>query len=127
MKRTADWRAWIATAVTFLTAAAPLGAQEAVETEDGRCVVPEVPEIPDGSTAPEADLAKAQQEVKTFLAAGDEFLACLNEKERSLAGDESEEALEKRALIVHLHNQFVAQMHGVGDRFNEAVRAFNAR
>lgn len=99
----------------------------AAETEDRRCVVPEAPEIPDGSTAPEAELAEAQRKVKFYLAEGDAFLACLNEKERALEGDESDEALEKRALIVHLHNQFVSQMHSVGDRFNEAVRAYKAR
>ena len=99
----------------------------AAETEDDRCVVPEAPEIPDGSTAPEAELAKAQRNVKFYLAEGDAFLACLDKKERALEGDESDEALEKRALIVHLHNQFVSQMHSVGDRFNEAVRAYKAR
>ena len=97
------------------------------EDEPEKCSVPEAPEIPDGSTAPESELVKTQGKVKEYLDAGDAFLACLERRDAALEGDESEEALSQRALILHLHNQFVDQMQGVGDRFNESVKAYKAR
>ena len=94
--------------------------------EGGSCNRPEQPEIPDGSAANEARMVAAQSEVKAFLAAGNEYLACLDRMAAEYDGREDEEALSAKHFVMRVYNVMVDEMQGVGDRFNLAVRAYKA-
>jgi hypothetical protein len=88
------------------------------------CSPPEKPEIPNGRTASEDDMLAAQRQLKSYLADGEAYTACLKELERGW-GDASTE--ERRAVIVIFHNRMVDEMHATGDMFNQAVRAYKGR
>ena len=94
------------------------------------CDYPAKPEIPDGSTAPKEDMLSASAEVKDYLAAVDEYLNCIEAAERDAVdglGTLTEEELARRNEL--LDQKFEAANEEkmlVGERFNEAVRAYNA-
>jgi hypothetical protein len=89
-----------------------------------KCQPPAKPEIPNGRTATEEQMVKANKAVKEYLAASEEYIACLHKVEASW-GDQATE--EQRAVIVIFHNRQVDEMHATGDLFNQAVRAYKGR
>ena len=84
------------------------------------CVLPTEPELPDGSLASQAEMVEAQTLVKTYLAGGDEYIACVDALEAG--SDDSEQKKAMRAA----HNHMVALMQALAGRFNEAIRAIGA-
>ncbi len=85
------------------------------------CSYPEKPSIPDGRNSTEEEMIEAQKKMKAFIADGNEYIACLEEVEKSWGEDATE---DERALVVVLHNKAVDEMKSVADMFNSAVRAF---
>ncbi|HEY8520364.1 MAG TPA: hypothetical protein VIN61_09800 [Gammaproteobacteria bacterium] len=85
------------------------------------CDNPTMVAIPDGKTATKDQLLAAQAEVKTYMAAMEQYLACLNE-ELEAAGDDA--PAEFKSLMVTRHNTAVSEMEAVAQAFNEQVRAF---
>lgn len=87
------------------------------------CNAPEAPEIPDGTLASEEKMIDAQQEVKTFVAEGQQYLGCIKEREMARAEEATE---EERQALVKLYNDMVDEMKAASNDFNEAVRDFQS-
>jgi len=80
-------------------------------------------QVPDGGTATMDEMVTAQQDVREYVAAMEEYLACVNDEIDS-AGDDAPE--EYKALMVTRHNAAVSEMEAVAAAFNEQVRAYRA-
>ncbi len=104
-------------------AAAPNDTSASGELSD-KCSYPQQPAIPNGNKATEAELIAAQKRMKTYLAEGDEFIACLDRVQSNWT---EEEATEKKPIAIIYHNRVVDDMNEVADLFNSAVRAFKGR
>ena len=85
------------------------------------CESPSPVAIPDGATATREQMLAAQAEVKAYQAAMNEFVACID-SEADAAGEQA--PAEFKSLMVERHNAAVAEMEGVADAFNVALRAF---
>lgn len=101
------------------------------------CERPQSPVVPDGSTAEREQMLEARGAVQSYIEAGNAYLDCLKQQESETnaametAGKTDEEAAEEIAerskARVTAYNAAVDEMQEVGDRFNEALKAFNAR
>lgn len=96
------------------------------------CVYPEQDvDMPDGSSATKEQMIETQQAVKGYMADMEAYLACLKEELTAVAaaaGEEDKEAIKRReAMFTKRHDAAVDQMHLVGARFNEQVRAYKAQ
>jgi len=92
----------------------------------GDCQRPEAPAIPDGDRAEREIMVEAHGKVQAYIQDGNEYLDCLKRQELAEleAGDASEESLQQRT---EEYNSAVDEMQEVGDQFNGALKAFNAR
>ncbi|MEM9531111.1 MAG: hypothetical protein AAGA23_09330 [Pseudomonadota bacterium] len=92
------------------------------------CEKPYAVQIPDGANATKDAMIATQKQIKTYMAEGDAYLACLEGEEKNMAVSIlSEEAIEEqRALRTRRHNAMVDEMHSIGEQFNVQVRAFKA-
>jgi hypothetical protein len=79
--------------------------------------------IPDGKTATMEQLLAAQADVKTYMAAMEEYLACVDGE---LAAKGEEAPAEFKALMVTRHNTAVTEMESVAAAFNDQVKAYKA-
>jgi hypothetical protein len=79
--------------------------------------------VPDGATATREQMIEAQEEIKAYMAAMEEYLACLNE-EIEAAGEEA--PAEFKSLMVARHDTSVVEMEEVAKVYNEQLAAFNA-
>lgn len=94
----------------------------------GKCVYPQKPVIVNGSTATEAEMIKSQQDMKAYLALGNEFLTCLDgESGQITAETPKEQADEFKARIDATHNAVVDDMNAIADLFNQALRAYKGK
>jgi hypothetical protein len=100
-------------------AAAILGTTSAFAT----CENPTMISVPDGTTSTMDELLAAQANVKTYMAAMEKYLACLNDELE--AGGEDAPA-EFKSLMVTRHNSAVTEMEAVAAQFNEQVQAYKA-
>lgn len=87
------------------------------------CETPSVVPIPDGATATRAELAETRVRVQAYLAAMQEYLACVNQ-ELTAEGDDAPQQF--KALMVARNNAAVTEMEAVAASFNEQVRAYRA-
>jgi hypothetical protein len=87
------------------------------------CENPTMPAVPDGATTTMDQLLDAQGKVKTYMAAMEEYLACLNE-ELEVAGEDA--PAEFKSLMVTRHNTGVSEMESVASDFNAQVQAYKA-
>ena len=71
------------------------------------CDAPEEPQIPNAETTVTAEMVKAQNDVKQFMAAAENYLSCVNNSTK--------------------HNRMVNRMEEVAEDFNQVVRAFKAK
>ena len=71
------------------------------------CTKPAAPNLPDAATAVTAQMVKAKNEVKIYLADANSYLACVNNDRK--------------------HNKMVKTMEKVGKAFNGAVRQYKER
>lgn len=96
------------------------GGVEASEVELLRCRLPVPPEIPDGLTATETELADAGEAVRAFVADVQHSLDCLDALAPGLPAN-------LRARVPLLYNNGVDQMHEVADAYNAQLRRRAAR
>lgn len=87
------------------------------------CETPTVVSVPDGSAASMDQMMTAQQQVKEYVAAMEEYLGCINE-ELETAGEEAPE--EYKSLMISRHNSAVSEMESIAAAFNEQVQAYKA-
>ena len=87
------------------------------------CELPSMVEVPVGETATLEDMLAAQQEVKAYVDAVYEYLAC-TDQEITAAGDDAPE--EYKALMFNRYNAAVAEVEAVAAAFNEQREAFLA-
>jgi hypothetical protein len=87
------------------------------------CENPAVVAIPDGKTATMEQLLAAQAEVKSYMAAMEEYLTCV-QNELQAKGEDA--PTEFKTLMVARHNAAVNEMESVAAAFNQQVQAFRA-
>ena len=94
------------------------------------CDYPSNAEYPPGATASKDEMLAGQRSVKTYMAAMEAYLACLEQEEQEAVaamGDISdEEKASREAAMTKKYNAAVEQMELVAARFNEEVRAYKA-
>ena len=87
------------------------------------CEAPSPVAMPDGATATRDQMLAAQQQVRAYQAAMNEFVACIDSE---LEGEGEQAPEEFKSLMVSRHNAAVTEMEGVAAAFNEQLRAFRA-
>ena len=94
------------------------------------CDYPERPILPDGTTAAKEDMIAAQSSVKSFLAAIDEYLTCIEQDESTAiaALDPADEEAKKRRddLMAKRFDAANEEKFLFGEQWNQQVRAYNA-
>lgn len=85
------------------------------------CEQPSVVAVPQGESATLDELLAAQENVQTYMAAMEEYLACVNE-EIEVAGEDA--PAQFRSLMARRNNTAVDEMETIAAAFNEQVRAF---
>ncbi|MFI2810520.1 MULTISPECIES: hypothetical protein [Microbulbifer] len=101
------------------------------------CDKPQLPEIPDGSTASQESMLQGQKAVKQYLQEGDAYLKCLEQENKAALATAKESGVEpdseaarqlqaESEARVQEHNATVDAMHNVGNQFNQAVKSFKA-
>ena len=68
-------------------------------------------------------LLAAQGQVKSYMAAMQNYLACID-KEMDAKGDDA--TAEYKSLMVNRHNSAVSEMESVAGAFNDQIKAFKA-
>lgn len=86
------------------------------------CEMPRTPDIPNGSIDSLDRMVEGQADVRDFMTESEMYLDCLSDV---IDGRDVSDA--QRANAVQHHNQMVALMEQLAERFNEQVRAFKAR
>jgi hypothetical protein len=95
------------------------------------CDYPERPSIPDGSTASKDELLAAKNSVQDFMAKVDEYLNCIEGKEKAAVEEmdnPSEEEMQRRDGM--LNKKFDAANEEkalLGEQFNQEIRAYNSK
>lgn len=106
-------------------ALAAIGLAVALPATAMACAYPSAGDIaiPRGETATKQDMVDTQQRVKAYVAAVEEYLACLQAEIDSTEADE-----ETMAEILRIHNSrhnaAVDAMDAVAESFNVQVRAY---
>jgi hypothetical protein len=85
------------------------------------CEYPAGVNVPDGKTASKEEMVAGQQQVKSYMAAMQEYLDCLD-AETSASGEEPTD--EERKIMVSRHNAAVDEMETLAASFNEQVRRY---
>ena len=95
------------------------------------CDYPQRASVPDGNTATKEEMIEGQRGVKAYIAAMEEYLACIESAEQeTVAGkdDLDEEARQQRIEMFNKkYNAAVDEMNLVAAEFNIQVRAFKER
>jgi len=81
-------------------------------------------QIPNGRQATEQQMIDAQGRVKSYVNAGDTFLACLDDVQDGWGEAATD---EQRSVIAIFHNKMVDEMQAVADLFNSSLSAYKAR
>src|SRR5690606_39127951 len=87
------------------------------------CEMPTMVEVPDGATASAEQMVQAREQVTLYVAAMEEYLACVND-EIEVAGEDAPG--EFKALMIQRHNAAVSEMETVAAAFNDQLQAFRA-
>ena len=87
------------------------------------CETPAMISIPDGKSATMEQLLAAQAQVKTYMAAMNEYLACID-GEAAAKGEDAPD--QYQAMMATRHNTAVSEMESVAGAFNDQVKAFKA-
>jgi hypothetical protein len=95
------------------------------------CDYPQRASFPDGQTATKDEMIAGQQSVKAYMAAMEEYLACIAADEETAIAqleDPSKEVLQQRdQMLGKRHNAAVEEMEIVAAEFNNEVRAYKAK
>lgn len=81
------------------------------------CAIGTAPAVPDGATAPAAEMGKAQEAVKAYIVETQEFLSCL---EAEAKGNFTPE-------ITARYNEATNRMSSLAMQFNTQLRSFKSR
>jgi len=87
------------------------------------CEAPTIVKVPDGKTSTMEQLLTAQGEVKSYMAAMQEYLACIDMEADAKGADAP---AEYKSMMVDRHNAAVAEMEQIAAAFNEQVKAYKA-
>ena len=93
-------------------------------TAQANCNFPANIEIPDGSSATEAELVATQSTVKQYMAAVETYLACLEAETKALGPGITEDQIRVHDMK---HNAAVDEMEKLASAFNAEIRAFNKK
>lgn len=85
------------------------------------CENPPMVAVPDGAAASLDEMVAAQNGVREYMAAMEDYLACLNE-ELEAGGEEA--PAEFKSLMVTRHNNAVSEMENIAAAFNEELSAY---
>jgi hypothetical protein len=96
----------------------------ALQPAHAACEYPAELDLPDGSTASEAQMKAANQAVKDYMAAVESYLACLDDEEKAL-GDAV--TAEQKSVHTARHNAAVDALNTVATRYNEQVKIYKSR
>jgi hypothetical protein len=92
------------------------------------CDYPERVDMPDGATANKEAMIAGQKDVKTYMAAMENYLACIESEEAAAVlalGDVDADTKRQRAEMFNKkYNAAVEQMNLVAEEFNAQVRAY---
>lgn len=95
------------------------------------CDYPQRTEVPNGNSATKEEMIEGQRNVKSYMAAMEEYLACIESAEQeTIAGsdDLDEEQKQQRiAMFNKKYNAAVEEMNLVAESFNAQVRAYKDR
>jgi len=95
------------------------------------CDYPHRADVPDGATATKEEMIDGQRGIKTYMAAMDVYLSCIEtaEQETIASTDASdEEAKQQRIEMFNKkYNAAVEEMNLVAEEFNVQVRAYKQR
>lgn len=81
------------------------------------CTLKDAPPVPDGKSAAEAEMAAAQQAIKSYVAETQEFLQCLEfESKGRMSGD-----------VTRRYNDASERMEKLAADFNKQLKAFKAK
>ncbi|MDG3440548.1 hypothetical protein [Nitrospirillum amazonense] len=110
-------------------AAAPAAGAKAgakADDDDGwTCPFPKkVPTIPDGKTAPEADMRKAHEEMQSYVNSGQGFISCVDQL---VAQHPDKVTVAKFLQLTSVQDAVVTNMQILAARFNEQLHVFKAR
>ena len=94
------------------------------------CDYPQRASVPNGATATKEEMINGQRDVKSYMAAMEEYLSCIEAAEQeTVAGNElDEDARQQRiAMFNKKYNAAVDEMNLVAAEFNIQVRAYKER
>jgi hypothetical protein len=95
------------------------------------CDYPARTDVPNGNSASKDEMIQGQRDVKLYMAAMEEYLACIETAEQeTVAGsdDLDEEQKQQRiAMFNKKYNAAVEEMNLVAEQFNAQVRAYKDR
>lgn len=87
------------------------------------CDNPSIVMLPEGDSVSLQQLLSAQKEVKAYMAAMNQYLACLD-GDMKAQGDKA--PAQYKSLMVTRHNSAVTEMQSIADAFNKQVKAYKA-
>ena len=95
------------------------------------CDYPAQASIASGANASKDEMIASQRSVKAYMAAMEEYLACLEKTEADAVAGQTEltdeEKANREATMTKKYNAAVEQMELVAAQFNEEVRAYRAQ
>lgn len=97
----------------------------AAEAAAASCTRPKTPgKLPDGKTASEEDMRKAQVAVKTYVTESEAFNACLD---RLVKTTQARISVREYLAIMQQYDLTVTAMQIFAARFNDQLRAYKAK
>ena len=95
------------------------------------CDYPQRVTVPDGATATKEQMVEGQRDIKVYITAMEEYLACIEKAEQeTVAGlvESDEDTKQQRiGMFNKKYNAAVEEMNLVAEEFNVQVRAYKAR
>ena len=95
------------------------------------CDYPQRAQVPDGISATKDEMIEGQKSVKAYMAAMEDYLACIEAEEKDAVAEmdeaEPEELEQRQEMMTKKYNAAVEEMEIVAAQFNEQVRAYKGR
>jgi hypothetical protein len=95
------------------------------------CEYPQRANIVTGQTASKEEMIASQKSVKTYMAAMEKYLACIESEETDavaqLEAPTKDELAQRQLLVSKKHNAAVDEMEIVAAEFNNEVRSYKAQ
>ncbi|MDE1149224.1 MAG: hypothetical protein PW843_21905 [Azospirillaceae bacterium] len=103
----------------------PIGGAKPGAFDDTNCSLPtRAPAVPDGRTAPEADIRKAHEDLQAYVASGQSFVRCVDDQ---VALHPDKLTVARYLQMSRLQDIVINNMQVMAARFNEQLRVFKAR